>query len=86
LISLRELDQIGLPLSGIAEYRQFINHVQLDNPRSYDGERLCPRPDDGFEYRPFLQALKDLGYSADISLPEDADAGGLAYCRGLWES
>ena len=28
--------------------------------------------------------LKDAGYSADITLPEDADADGLAYCRELW--
>jgi sugar phosphate isomerase/epimerase len=84
LISLRELDQIGLSLSNLADYRQLINHVQMDNPRSYDGARICPRPKDGYNYRPFLQALKDVGYSADISLPVDADAGGLEYCRGLW--
>lgn len=84
LISLRELDQIGLSLPDLADYRQFIDHVQLDNPRSYDGDRICPRPEDGFEYRPFLKALRDVEYSADISLPIDADADGLAYCRGLW--
>jgi hypothetical protein len=84
LISLRELDQIGLSLPDVADYRQLIDHVQLDSPRPYDGERICPRPEDGFEYRPFLKALKDVEYSADISLPIDADAGGLAYCRGLW--
>ena len=85
LISLRELDQIGLSMPVLAEYRQLIDHVQLDNPRSYEGARVCPRPEDGFEYRPFLKALKDVGYSADICLPIDADAGGLAYCRGLWD-
>jgi len=84
VISLRELEQIGLSLSDLAEYRQLVDHVQMDNPRFYDGARVCPRPNDGYEYRPFLQALKDAGYSADISLPGDADAGGLAFCRGLW--
>ena len=84
LISLRELEQVGLSLSDLADYRQLIGHVQMDNPRSYKGARICPRPNDGYEYRPFLQVLKDAGYSADISLPGDADAGGLEYCRGLW--
>jgi sugar phosphate isomerase/epimerase len=85
LISLRELGQIGLPLSDFAKYRQLIDHVQMENPRSFEGPRICPRPNDGYEYRPFVQALKDVGYSSDVSLPGDADAGGLAYCRGLWK-
>jgi sugar phosphate isomerase/epimerase len=85
LISLRELEPINLTLSDLADYKQFIGHVQMDNPRSYDGARICPRPNDGYEYAPFLQALKEIEYSADISLPDDADAGGLAYCRQLWE-
>ncbi len=84
LISLRELEQIGLSSSDLSDYRQLIGHVQMDNPRSYDGPRICPGRNDGCEYRPFVHALKDAGYSADISLPEDADADGLAYCRGLW--
>jgi hypothetical protein len=82
-ISLRELERIGL--SGFAGYRRLIGHVQLDNPGSYEGEPVCPRPTDGYDYRPFVEALKGAGYSSDISLPEDAEADGLAYCRGLWE-
>ena len=84
LISLRELDQIDLSLSDVPKYRQLIDHVQMENPLSFEGPRICPRPNDGYEYRPFVQALKEIGYSADISLPGDADAGGLEYCRGLW--
>ena len=48
------------------------------------GERRCPRPDDGHDYRPFLKALKAIGYAGTISLPGDADAAGLEYCRRLW--
>jgi sugar phosphate isomerase/epimerase len=84
LISLRELVPIGLSLSDIGAYRQLIDHVQMDNPHSYDGPRVCPRPEDEYEYGSFLRVLKDTGYSADISLPDDADAGSLKYCRGLW--
>ncbi len=84
LISLRELEQIDLSLSDLAEYRQLIDHVQMDNPRSYDGARICPRQNDGYEYQPFVQALKEIRYAADISLPNDADSSALAYCRALW--
>jgi hypothetical protein len=84
LISLRELEPIGLSLSNLGDYRRLIGHVQLDNPDIYDGPRTCPRPADGYDYGSFLQALKEAGYAADISLPADADAGALAYCRGLW--
>ena len=84
LISLRELEQIKLSLSDLFDYRQLIDHVQMDNPRSYDGPRTCPRATDDYEYGLFVHALKEAGYSADISLPDDADAVGLEYCRGLW--
>jgi hypothetical protein len=83
-VSLRELEQIGLSSSGFSDYMGRIGHVQMDNPRFYDGARVCPRPDDGYDYRPFIHTLREAGYSADISLPEDGDAAALAYCRGLW--
>jgi sugar phosphate isomerase/epimerase len=83
-ISLRELQQIGLSLSDLRRYRQQIGHVQLDNPLSYDGPRICPRPEDKYDYDSFLKVLKEIGYSAGISLPNDADAGVLEYYRELW--
>ena len=83
-ISLRELQPIALPLSGLSEYSQQIGHVHLDNPDIYEGARVCPSPEDGCDYRPFIRVLKDAGYSAEITLAEDADAERLAYCRGLW--
>ena len=84
LISLRELDQIEVSLSDIGVYRQLIDHVQMDNPRFYDGPRICPRREDGYDYESFLRVLKNIRYSADISLPNDADAHVLEYCRDLW--
>jgi sugar phosphate isomerase/epimerase len=84
LISLRELDHIDLSLSDIRTYRELIGHVQMDNPLSYEGPRVCPRPEDAYDYGAFLGVLKDTGYSQDISLPEDADAPSLEYCRDLW--
>ena len=84
LVSLRELAPLGLAPADLARYRALIDHVQLENPRQAHGARTCPRPNDGYDYGPFLQALKAMGYSGGICLPEDADAEGLAYCRGLW--
>ena len=73
---------MGATLSDIAGYRELIGHVQLADPRS--GSLACPRPKDGYDYRPFLQALQAIGYAGGICLPADADAAGLAYCRSLW--
>ena len=83
-VSLRELEPIGLSLPRLPEYRDVIEHVQMEHPDPAGGERRCPRPDDGHDYRPFLKALKAIGYAGTISLPGDADAAGLEYCRRLW--
>ena len=83
-ISLRELEPMGVPPADVAGYRELIAHVQLEDPRSAFEARVCPRPNDGYDYRPFLQALKGMNYSGGICLPGDADAAGLAYCRSLW--
>ncbi len=85
MVSLRELEPIGLPLVRLGDHRDLIGHVQLENPTSSEGARLCPRPDDGYDYRPFLKALKGIGYSGPLSLPGDADAAGLDFCRRLWK-
>ncbi len=85
MISLRELESIDLPLNRLGDHRLMIRHVQLENPLAQEGARVCPRSSDGYDYRPFLRALKDIGYSGDIGLPSDADADGLAYCRKQWE-
>jgi sugar phosphate isomerase/epimerase len=85
LVSLREMEPIGLSPSDLGRYRELIGHVQLENPGLGPERRVSPRPDDGYDYRPFLRALKGMGYSGYLSLPADADAAALDYCRRLWE-
>jgi sugar phosphate isomerase/epimerase len=85
MVSLRELDAIGLSPRQLGDHRQLIGHVRLENPNPDGGERHCPRPGDGRDYRPFLKALKTIGYDGTITLPGDADAAGREYCRGLWK-
>lgn len=85
MVSLREMEPIGLTPARLPQHRRLIGHVQVENPRFGEGARRCPRPGDGYDYRPFFGALKAAGYTGSISLPDDADAAGLAYCRRLWE-
>lgn len=88
LISLRELAAIGLGADGAAGMQRFaalINHVQLEHPEPQSGARRAPRPDDGYDYLPFLRTLRRNGYDETITLPTDADAELLAYCKTLWE-
>jgi sugar phosphate isomerase/epimerase len=83
-LSLREMGPMGQSAAELAAYRELIAHVQLEDPRPAAEARRCPRPDDGYDYGPFLQGLKAAGYSGGFGLPEDADAAGLSYCRRLW--
>jgi sugar phosphate isomerase/epimerase len=85
MVSLRELDAIGLPPARLGAHRHLVGHVQMENPSSFEGARVSPRPDDGVDYRPFIEALKAIGYGATIGLPGDADAAVLDYCRRLWK-
>ena len=84
LISLRDLDAIGFDEIAFGRHAQMISHVYLENPSSPAGDRLCPRPDDGYDYRSFLAQLSNIAYSGSITLPEGADADSLCFCRGLF--
>jgi sugar phosphate isomerase/epimerase len=83
-ISLRELSAIGLSTAAFASYDRLIKHVHMENPLSSDRVRVSPRDGDGYEYGPFLRALRGIGYSGVISLPEGADRSALTYCKKIW--
>jgi len=85
-LSFRELEPIGLALPELSNYRPLVGHLQLDNPQSYDGAHACPLPDDGVDYLPFIRSLKAAGFAGEISLPGDASAKSLDYCRSLWDA
>jgi len=86
MISLRDLADIKLPLEKIKTYSSLISYVHLENPLEAKGKRLPPRPEDGYDYRPFLRTLKQTNYSGAICLPEESDKTTLAFCRELWNA
>ena len=67
-IDYRYMVELGRSLKEIAEYKAYIKHVHLDNPLTVFPERIVPSLDDGFDYAPFLDALKEIKYSGIISL------------------
>lgn len=85
MISLRDLEGIGMKDLDFDTYANLINHVQLENPRAATLVREPPRSDDGFDYRPFLRSLRRINYQGAITLPKDTHAKELSYCEDLWE-
>ncbi len=86
MISLRDLADIELPLEKIKTYANLISYVHLENPLEAKAKRTPPRPEDGYDYQPFLRALKEINYSGAICLPEESDSTTLTYCRELWDA
>lgn len=67
-VDYRYMVELNRPLSEIAEYEPWIKHVHLDNPLSEFPKRVMPRLDDGFDYSPFLEALKGIAYKGILSV------------------
>ena len=86
MISLRELSDIGFSFSDIDRYSSLISHVQIENPLLEGPQRRAPKKEDGVDYKSFFSALRTAGYNNVITLPEDASADSLEYCRALWKS
>jgi len=85
LVDLYHMHVEGEPAEHIVEGAARLQHVHISSP----ARRTYPRPDDGFDYRPFFDALRRSGYDARISLEAycddfDRDAGAaLQYLRAL---
>jgi len=67
-VDYRYMVELDRPLGEIAEYEPWIKHVHLDNPLSEFPRRVVPRLDDGFDYSPFLEALKGIAYKGILSV------------------
>lgn len=49
---------------------KYLRHLHIDYPLSYP-ERLYPRPDDGYDYAPYLNAAKQAGYDGTLTIEAD---------------
>jgi sugar phosphate isomerase/epimerase len=67
-VDYRYMVELGRPLSDIAEYEPWIKHVHIDKPTSIFPERFVPSQGDGFDYAPFLGALKNICYKEIVSI------------------
>jgi len=83
MVSLRDLTSIGLTNQSLIRWEHRLEHIHLENPEQSETVRKSPRRDDGYDYLPFLDALRKIGYDGTVSLPSDATADTLQYCRGL---
>ena len=65
----------GEPMEDIVKAGEWIRHAHIS---AVDAGRSYPAPDDGFDYSPFFDALKAIGYTGRLSLESfgrDVDAG-----------
>jgi sugar phosphate isomerase/epimerase len=58
--------KIGEPMEDIAAYSGWIGHAHIDYPCGT--ERRFPLEDDGYDYRPYLRALRESGYGGILSI------------------
>jgi sugar phosphate isomerase/epimerase len=68
LLDYRWMVEEGWPLTVIEDYELYIKHVHIDNPLSPFPTRIVPRLNDGFDYAPFINTLKNIAYKEIISI------------------
>lgn len=67
-VDYRYMVELNRPLIELQEYELYIRHIHLDNPTTIFPNRVVPRLGDGFDYSPFLEALKKISYKGIISI------------------
>lgn len=70
MADLRHMYRSGETYEDIVEYVDMIHHIHIDYPDMFP-ERPFPRKTDGFDYSPFLSALKRSGYSGTLTMEAD---------------
>ena len=83
MISLRDLEEVGLESATLGRWKRWIRHVQLENPLGDKAGRAAPTPSDSYDYAAFLRALGEIGYDGVVALPEATGPEALAYLQGL---
>lgn len=58
------------PFENVVKYVTYIHHIHMDYPVSFP-ERKYPTPEDGYDYRYFLDILKKSGYNDTLTIEAD---------------
>ena len=86
LVDLYHMDVNRENPAKVADIDGPLRHVHICRPEG----RVCPRPHDGYDYRPFAEALKRRGYDERVTIEanfQDVEAeakAGLEVLRSLW--
>lgn len=70
MADLRHMYRGGESYDNIEEYADYLCHVHIDYPETFP-ERLFPSVEDGFDYSPFLNAIKRAGYDDTLTIEAD---------------
>ncbi len=82
-VSPRDLFEMDLDSRELLTNKDLLRHVHIEHPAVAEISK-APRRGDGWDYAPFVSALRDADYEGTIALPFDADSASLAYCADLW--
>lgn len=85
-LTLHEVVAMDSSLSHVADNVCGVQHVFWDNPLAAQSKSLSPSRADQYDYRPFLRALRNNRYGGVITLPANAGAQSLRYCRESFAS
>ena len=70
MADLRHLYRGGEPYQDIVDCAPYLHHVHIDYPDTFPA-RPFPTPGDGFDYAPFLDAVKRAGYDDTLTIEAD---------------
>lgn len=70
MADLRHLYRGGEPYSDVVDCAAYLHHVHIDYPETFPA-RPFPTAEDGFDYNPFLDAVKQAGYDDTLTIEAD---------------
>lgn len=85
MADLRHLYRGGEPNEDIVACAEYVHHIHVDNPKTFP-ERLFPNVNDGFDYEPFLNAVKRSGYHDTLTIEADIPVDWPSAYHGMIEA
>lgn len=66
MCDMRHMVKLSEPFSEIVTWKEEILHAHIDYPLGE--KRLFPHPEDGYDYAPYLAALRNAGYTGRLTV------------------